>query len=70
MIYTANPDSRYGGCWIRVRRFGNSFRAATNDQGAHALINDSPYRDSREEAQADLDALAIEHGWEKVEGRS
>lgn len=64
MIYTDGHHPH----WIRVRRYNSCFMAGTNNFDAYKIIEAKlNYRNTRQEAQDDLDALASRLGWEEVD---
>lgn len=63
MDYTEGTNA----CWIGVHDYGGRFRALTNNERAYAHVAKLSFRDNRADAQADLDKLADELGWNEVE---
>lgn len=62
-------DPIYKRFWIRVQKWGDHFRAGTNEDKTYLeFINHLKYRDTFEEAQNDLDNLAKEQNWELIKG--
>jgi len=53
---------------IGVVHYSVHYRATTNNETVYnEVVKSLPWRDTREEAQADLDAVAQKHGWQHYE---
>jgi len=59
------------GYLIGVVHYSVHYRATTNNETVYnEVVKNLPWRDTRQEAQADLDKVAREHNWQHYEVES